>query len=147
MFYITIDEPIMEDKIWKPNVYFDAHYTKDWLNNQFAKDVILGIDKSVHIKDGYIDSPVLGVISPRELSTGCKGVLLLQNTDGLILNGERFGDNCFPWLNKLGKMKDIHITLHHFIRDLSIEIDAIVTNFNKPVHSMYELCDCLLEVI
>lgn len=73
MLYITIDEPYMKEKVANPSSYFDSTYKKDWLNNDFAKEVILGIDKSTHIKDNYIESPVLGAISPRDLSTGCKG--------------------------------------------------------------------------
>lgn len=137
----------MKEKIVHPGKYFDSIYEASWLNNEFAKAVIKAIDKSDHIKDNYIESPILGGISPRDLSTGCKGLILLQNLPGIVANGERFGDNCFPWLSKLGEMQDIHITLHHYLRDWDFPFHAYVTNLNKEVNPVSELMECVLEVL
>lgn len=145
MFYITIDEPINRDKVSDIDSYFDMEFEDNWFDNQFAKDVIKGIDNSIHVEGSFIRSPILGAISPRDLSTGCKGVLLLQNVDNILVNGDRFGDNCFPWLSKLGEIKDINITIHHYPMNWDFEVHAVVTNYNKKVDTMAELCKCILE--
>lgn len=140
MLYITVEMEEVKDKISSVSDYFDAVYEPEWLNSQLAKDIIKGIDLSTHIKDNIIESPVLGGISPVQLSSGCKGCLLLLNEDDIIVSGERFGDNCFYWLGKIGKVKDIHITLHHYLRDYSIEMTACITNINKMIYNSKELC-------
>lgn len=139
MLYITLGFDI-KGKISHPKGYFEENYTVDWLNNPLAKEIIKGIDKSEHIQDHIIVSPVLGGISPTMLSTGCKGTLILLNEpSGTLVSGERFGDNCFPWLSRIGEEKDIYITLHHYIEDEDMEIEAVVTNTGVKVTSGKEL--------
>lgn len=146
MLYITVGFDI-EGKISNSSAYFDRHYTVDWLNNDMAKAIIKGIDNSDHIKDHVIESPVLGAIPPVWLSTGCKGCLILLNSpSGTIVSGERFGDNCFEWLSKIGETKDIYITIHHYLADYEIPLTATVTNINKVVHSSRELNHAILCV-
>lgn len=93
--------------------YFNSVYTREWLNNDLAKQIIRDIDRTEHVQDEFLMSPVLGGISPRDLSSGCKALLLLLNKPSAIVSGERMGDNCVDWLLKIGQMQDITITLHH----------------------------------
>lgn len=118
--------------------YFDALYENTWFSSKLAKDIIKGIDDSTHIKDGYIESPVYGAISPTELSSGCKGALLLLNMPDIIVCGERFGDNCFKWLFEIAKDREITITLSHFLR-LDYSFDMRILNTNEIVHNREEL--------
>ncbi len=144
MLYITLGE--VESKkveeannvIIYPGSWFDVEYEASWLNNQMAKDIIMGIDKSEHISDHIIMSPVLGAITPRHLSTGCKATLYMLNNPGTIIRGERFGDNCFYWLGKIGELQDIHITLCHYLDD-DVDLIATITNTNVVIHNSYEL--------
>ena len=34
-----------------------------------------------------------------------KGCLILLNEPDVIIRGESFGDNCFPWLSRIGEEK------------------------------------------
>lgn len=120
------------DSIYYVSEYFDATFEKEWFNSQLAKEIIKGIDDSEHIKDSYIESPVLGAISPRDLSSGCKGVLLLLNEDNITVCGERFGDNCFEYLFKVAELKDINITLSH--------IPHTPQQFLRKTHARIYLC-------
>ncbi len=139
MLYITHSYE-EEGVIIYPSGVFDSKYTVDWLNNPLAKEIIKGIDNSEHVQDHIIMSPVFGAIPPRMLSTGCKGVLLLLNMpSGTKIRGERFGDNCFEWLSKVGEVKDIYITLHHYLDDYDIPMTAVMTNNGKTVHSSGDL--------
>ncbi len=130
----------VEGKISYSSNYFNRKHTVDWLNNPLAKEIIKGIDNSVHIKDNLIESPVLGAIPPRMLSTGCKGVLILLNMpSGIIISGERFGDNCFPWLSRVGEEKDIYISLAHSLDDYDMQITAKIVNNGRIIHNSFEL--------
>lgn len=118
--------------------YFDDVYSNEWLENQMAKDIIKGIDNSEHIKGGYIESPVYGAISPKDLSSGCKGVLLLLNKPEITVCGERFGDNCFEWLFKIAKNMDITITLSHYLQ-IEYQFEMKIVNTGVIVHNIKEL--------
>lgn len=97
----------------KPSAYFDAVYEEDYLDSDLAKQIVKGIDLTEYIGDEVYKSPVFGMISPRDLSTGCKGVLLLLAEDNIVIAGQRFGDNCLDWILKVAETKDIYITLNN----------------------------------
>lgn len=105
-----------EGRVAYVSEYFNSVYTKKWLNNDLAKQIIKDIDRTDHIQDEFLMSPVLGGISPRDLSSGCKALLLLLNRPSVIVSGERMGDNCVVWLLEIGRMQDITITLHHCMK-------------------------------
>lgn len=105
----------MEGKISYVSQYFDAVYDSSWLSSDWAKRIIREIDKSEYISGEYIESPVLGGISPRDLSSGCKALLILLNEPEQIVSGDRMGDNCYPLLLEMAKEKDYTITLDHWV--------------------------------
>lgn len=105
----------MENKISEVSQYFDAVYDSTWLSSEWAKRIIKEIDKSEYISGEYIESPVFGGISPRDLSTGCKALLILLNEPDKIISGDRMGDNCYPLLLEMSKDKDYTITLAHWV--------------------------------
>ena len=111
----------MDDKISYVSEYFDAVYDASWFKSDMAKKIIKAIDKSDYIDGEYIKSPVFGGISPRDLSTGCKALLILLNEPDKIVSGDRMGDNCYPMLFEMAKTHDYTITLCHFIDFTSIE--------------------------
>lgn len=92
-----------EDCIKNPNGYFDLYKKKEWLNNEYAKKYIKEIDDSVHVKDEYIESPVYGGISPRDLSSGCKCLIMLAVLDGCNVYASRMGDNCAKFILELAE--------------------------------------------
>jgi len=105
----------IENRISGVSDYFDANYENSWLSSDIAEQLVECIDLTKHVKDSYYESPVLGGISPRDLSLGSKGLLILRNEDDIVIRGEVFGDNCAEWLLKLAEIKDITISLHHVI--------------------------------
>lgn len=105
----------LEERIEYVSDYFDAQYEQDWLSSDLARNIIREIDKSEY-KDGeYIHSPVLGGISPRDLSSGCKALLIILNEPDTIVSGDRMGDNCYPILLDIAKDRDVTITLCHYV--------------------------------
>ena len=104
----------MKDKISMVSEYFNAMYDSSWLSSKMARKIIREVDKSEYIDGEYIQSPVYGGISPRDLSSGCKALLILLNEPDKIVSGDRLGDNCFPLLFEMAKDKDYTITLAHW---------------------------------
>lgn len=104
-----------KDCIRHTSEYFNSMYDVNWLSSDKAKEIIRIIDKSEYVDGEYISSPVFGGISPRDLSTGCKTLLILLNEPDKIVSGDRMGDNCFPLLLELSKEVDLTITLRHFV--------------------------------
>lgn len=95
--------------------YFDAQYDSSWFQSRMAKRIIKEIDDSEYISGEYIQSPILGGMSPRDLSTGCKALLILLNEPDTIVSGDRMGDNCYPILLEISKSCDVTITLSHYV--------------------------------
>lgn len=62
----------MPEAIYNPVVYFKNCYTDDWITDPLSREMILDVDKSTVVSARIIDSPVLGAITPRELSGGVK---------------------------------------------------------------------------
>ncbi len=61
--------------------------------------MILDVDRSTVLEPRLIDSPVLGAISPRELSGGVKTLILMAKDDtGKVFNTSACGDNCARWI-------------------------------------------------
>lgn len=135
------------------SVYFDMCYKPEWLNSDFAKEVILGVDKSKHVKDSYIESPVLGAIPPEKLSSGCKALILCKFVPDGVICGDRMGDNCYPYLLKLCETQDVTITLAHipFLQQVlrtgntEIPFRAYIENYNRDVYTWRELATAINE--
>lgn len=84
----------MPEVIYNPAVYFKNTYEDEWIMDDFSRQMILDVDKSVVISPRIIDSPVLGGITPRELSGGVKTLILIHRIPDKIFNASTCGDNC-----------------------------------------------------
>lgn len=103
--------------------------------------MIKAIDRSDVIGSRIIDSPVLGSISPKELSGGVKTLLLIMNVPDKVFNASTCGDNCAEWLLKIAEKRDVTVNLRHLMDFGSGTFDIRVLNDNVVVHSMAELVD------
>lgn len=75
-------------------LYFDNVYEDEWIEDGFVKDMIQDVDHCTVISSHVIDSPILGAITPRELSGGVKVLILMLKDDSFIYNMSNCGDNC-----------------------------------------------------
>ena len=58
----------MENAIYHPPTYFDNQYEDEWITDKQSVEIIQDVDKSDVVSAHLIESPVLGPISPKELS-------------------------------------------------------------------------------
>ena len=96
-----------ENAIYNTSVYFKNTYQDEWITDELSVEMITDVDQSVVIGPHMIESPVLGAISPRELSGGVKTLILIHKEKSKIFNASTCGDNCAKWLLKIGEMEDI----------------------------------------
>ncbi len=125
--------------IYNTSVFFKNRYKDDWITDDFAKKVIYDIDQSEVIDSNCIKSPVLGNISPLQLSGGVKALILMKHLPGKVFNASNCGDNCAKWILQLGKEKDFTINLFHVMDFGSNTFEIRILNHRKLiVHDMEE---------
>lgn len=129
----------MPQAIYNTAIYFKNTYEDSWITDELSREMILDIDKSKVIGARIIDSPVLGAITPRELSGGVKTLILIDHVSDKIFNASTCGDNCAKWLLKMGEEKDITINLRHLMDFGNQKFQIHILNTDQVVHSMEEL--------
>ena len=77
--------------------------------------MIKDVDKSDVVFANLIESPVLGPISPLQLSGGVKALMLVDNDSHHVFNASTCGDNCAKWLLKIAEKKKVVINLRHLM--------------------------------
>lgn len=131
-----------ENSVYNTSIFFKNRYEGKWLLDDFAKEVIFDVDHSVVVDENCIDSPVLGMISPLNLSGGVKTLLLMKNYPGFVFNASNCGDNCAKWILKLAEEKNFTIELFHVMDFGKEPFEIRVLNDKKlVVHNMNELLD------
>ena len=109
--------------------------------------MIKGVDKSTVLACGVIDSPILGKISPVELSGGVKILILVKFEKDKIFNASTCGDNCAKWLLKIAEPEDRTINLRHLMKFEVEPFDIRILNTNEIVHTMEELVSIAGEFV
>lgn len=139
----------LPNEILNVDLTFDLNVENDWLNTEFAKRVIKEIDNSVHVKDGYIESPFWGAMSPDKLSTGCKNVLLMKfYPDPVVFYGTKCGNNCLPFVLEIAREKDLDIHFQHLMKfPEDAYFDAYIVNEDKMVHSSFEVAKAYVHCL
>lgn len=129
----------MPEAIYNPSVYFKNTYEDAWITDELSKKMIQDVDKSTVIGPRVIDSPVLGGITPRELSGGVKTLILINQVPDKIFNASACGDNCAKWLLDMGEKKDITVNLRHLMDFGNGDFSIRILNTDQIVHNMEEL--------
>lgn len=90
-------------------------YEDEWIEDEFVKKMIEDVDHSVVVSPHIIDSPILGAITPKELSGGVKVLILMLKDDSFVYNMSNCGDNCAKWILKIAEKKDLVVYLQHIM--------------------------------
>ena len=129
----------MPEAIYNPALFFKNSYSDDWITDELSKEMIRDVDKSEVIGPRIIDSPVLGGITPRELSGGVKTLICIYKRPDRVFNASACGDNCAKWLLEIGKRQNVTINLRHLMDFGEKEFTIKVLNTDQTVHNMDEL--------
>lgn len=124
--------------------YFDNVYEDEWLEDDLVKEMIRDVDHSEVLTPHIIESPVLGAITPRELSGGVKVLILMLKDDSFIYNMSNCGNNCAKRVLKIAEKKDLTVFLRHIMR-FEGEFEIQIMNTGRIVHNRSEYVRGLLE--
>lgn len=138
----------IENSIYHPPTYFDNQYEDAWITDPLSVEMIKDIDKSEVISAHLIESPVLGPISPKEISGGVKTLMLMAfDESGRIFNASSCGDNCAKWIVEIGRRKDLTINLHHVLDFSSADgFEALMLNTGRMIRGYVEYLDEALDI-
>lgn len=123
------------------DILFDTTVTESWFQEPFNIEVMRTIDNIDSIQGLAVHNRITGdTHSPRELSTGCKTVILINKYPDIVFRA-RFGDNCTPFIERIASKKDIIIHSRYIHRyDFTYIPEIKIINYgNKVVHSLEEL--------
>lgn len=130
-----------ENVIYHNDNYFDFNYEKEWLIDDFAVKIIKDIEKGEVIGGQVILTEMFGAISPRDISTGVKTLLLLKYYEGdLIFNGSQMGENCIKYLVEIAREHPVNIILFNIpnLDDIeNAEFNYIDNNFTLTNSEMF----------
>ena len=136
-----------EDAIYNTSVYFKNVYRDEWITDSFCCDMIKDIDQSIVVGAHMIESPVLGPITPKDLSGGVKTLILIYKDREHMFNASNCGDNCAKWLLRMAENDDISINLRHLMDFGKEKFEIEVMNNGQIVHDMEELVDAAGEYV
>jgi hypothetical protein len=137
----------MPEAVYNTAVFFKNDYEDEWIVDPFVKEMIRDVDRSEVLDSGVIDSPVLGKITPLNLSGGVKPLILVKFEPSRVFNASTCGDNCAKWLLRIAETEDRTVNLRH-IMDFGEEPFAIrVLNNDSIVRNMTELTDVAIDYV
>ena len=139
----------MPEAIYNTAVYFKNTYEDKWISAPLAVEMIRDVDHSTVVGPQVIESPVLGMITPLQLSGGVKTLLLIANdrSNKHVFNASTCGDNCAKWLLKLAEKRRVVVNLRHLMDFGDEPFKLRVLNNNKIVRNMRELVEAAGEYV
>lgn len=138
----------MKEAVYHPPTYFDNMYEDEWITNSLSVEMISDVDKSAVVGPHLIESPVLGPISPKELSGGVKTLILMAlDESNMVFNASACGDNCSKWILKIAEKKDLTINLRHIMDFGEETFEAQILNNGRQVHDMQEFVEVAGEYV
>ena len=139
----------MPEAIYNTAVYFKNTYKDNWITTSMASEIIKDVDKSRVVGAQVIESPVLGMITPLQLSGGVKTLLLIANDkqNRHVFNASTCGDNCAKWLLRLAEKRKVVVNLRHLMDFGDGSFKIRVLNNGRIVRNMAELIDAAGEYV
>lgn len=143
-FNISGNSPEDERYIANPEDWFDNEFGEKYITGTMERDMIKDIDKCEVVSEHNVIHPLLGSMSPFDLSGTVKTLILVKNDPGHVFNGSFMGDLAAPWLLKIGEFCNRTVRfgyLPEFKEPFKIRIDnndKIVTTWHDLVLEAYK---------
>ena len=129
----------MPEAIYNTSMYFRNAYKDSWITKPLSVEMIRDIDKSEVVGSNLIQSPVLGAISPLQLSGGVKTLILIANDHTHVFNASTCGDNCAKWILQIAQGRKVVINLRHLMDFGRGEFKLKVLNNGAIAHNMKDV--------
>lgn len=82
---------------------------------------------------------MLGSVSVERLSGGVKALILIAHDQHHVFNASVCGDNCAPWLLRIGAEKDVMVRLGHLMHFEDEPFEIRIANTGEIVYTQKEL--------
>jgi hypothetical protein len=140
-FYLGQIEPLVEF----PAKAFASFDPESWVASDFGRRMINDLTGATVVSGRLIDDPILGAIPPADLAGGIKSTLMAvfcEDFTDYYYAGDKFGDNCYPWLVKGARvaLHDIKIRVGRILRAPWEGDDPILMLPKKEVVKGYAEC-------
>lgn len=129
----------MPEAIYNTAVFFKNTYRDSWITNDETIRMIKDVDRSEVVDTNIIQSPVLGSITPLQLSGGMKTLMLIKFDRSHIFNASTCGDNCAKWILFMAQDRKVVINLYHVMDFGKDPFKIKILNSGKIVHNMEEM--------
>ena len=137
MLYICFGD--CPQAIYDTSTYFKNAYKDAWITDPMCAEMIRDVDQSKVLDSNLIESPVLGLIPPTQLSGGVKTLILIYKDSSRIFNASKCGDNCAKWLLKMAEKRKVEINLRHLMDFGDGTFKIRIQNNGTIAHNMREL--------
>lgn len=132
------------EAVYNTAVFFKHAYEPSWITKPLSIQMIRDIDKSEVVSERVIQSPVLGQITPEQLSGGVKTLILMDNVRSRMFNASTCGNNCARWILLLAESykeqrRALHVNLHHIMNFGDGPFKIRIVNTGKVVRNRQEL--------
>ena len=126
--------------IYNTHVFFKNTYDPRWIIDPLSVEMIADVDRSRVVSEQLIESPVLGMITPVQLSGGVKTLILIAHDKSgkYVFNASNCGDNCAKWLLKIAEHRKVLINLRHLMVFDPEPFKIRIVNSGRIVHNMRE---------
>ena len=131
--------------IFNPDAFFNNSYEDEWITDPLSVQMIKDIDGSDVVGPRLIDSPFLGAIPTERISGGVKTLILMNNDTDHIFNASACGDDCAPWILRIGQKKDLTIRLGYLMDFGKEDFEIEIVNLHQVVYTMKELNESVLD--
>ncbi len=129
----------MPEAIYNTAVYFKNTYRDAWITNEESVRMIKDVDRSDVVSASVIQSPVLGAITPLQLSGGVKTLMLIKFDKSHVFNASTCGDNCAKWILEMAAKRKVVINLYHVMDFGKDDFKIKIINSGNIAHNMSEL--------
>lgn len=131
--------------VFNPEAWFDNCFGEEYIEGDMERKMIKDIDKADVFSKNVVIHPLMGGISPFDLSGTVKTLIMVKNDPEHIFNGSFMGDLAVPWLIEIGKQCDRTVRFGYIpkfrVPYTHDPFDIRIDNDGSIVHTWYELLD------
>lgn len=106
----------LEEQIISIGSFFNFEYEKEWNRDKMVQDILADIDKCVYLGEQFEEfykHDTLGIRRITQMSGGSKNLILMLKKPIFVFRGSSCGENCIPWIERIGSIVDFVMTLEH----------------------------------
>jgi hypothetical protein len=138
----------MPNEITSPDFYLLVVVKRDWFDDEYVKQMILDVDKTICHSAFNMESPVLGGINYSMLSTGVKNLILAYKLNNPVIDLSKCGNNCAKWIADIGKKKDYTGDLYHImVFSKNTEFECTLLNDNTTIKTIKDYSEAVYKYI